>query len=101
MRECVYGMCSVHDHGTGFTFTHCLHCLHVLFCTQQGVGGSGGSDVSSLEVRLEEARAAIATLQACLGVGGPGEEAVRRHVHATLLPEVLARHTHDVQRIVG
>ncbi|GIL83927.1 hypothetical protein Vretifemale_12614, partial [Volvox reticuliferus] len=60
------------------------------------------SDVHDLRQALEDLASTVNQVKVGQGIlGEAGEEAVRRHIHATLLPEMLQRQQQDTRRILG
>ncbi|GLC38978.1 hypothetical protein PLESTB_001782000 [Pleodorina starrii] len=60
------------------------------------------SEVVDLRQAMEDISATLTHIKVGQGIlGEAGEEAVRRHIHATLLPELLQRQQQDTRRILG
>ncbi|GIL56397.1 hypothetical protein Vafri_11767 [Volvox africanus] len=60
------------------------------------------SEVNDLRQVLEDLANTVNHVKVGQGIlGEAGEEAVRRHIHATLLPEMLQRQQQDTRRILG
>ncbi|GFR40437.1 hypothetical protein Agub_g1012 [Astrephomene gubernaculifera] len=63
---------------------------------------ASSNSVADLRDEMRDLAAAVSHIQVGQGIlGEAGEEAVRRHMHATLLPDLLRKQAHDSKRIMG